>query len=742
MASTLTAEGVSTFHPMASSKPQSWTSRRLLAGYWAAVLAVAVAVAVLAVMALEVWAERTLTSRKHGFIARSSTETMLDARMLRYQWEATLARTRVLHRLARELALAVDVTSRAEHPGPIAGAYLAMRQSEVVKALEFGHLGEFAQVALVDERAIVTWSTLPMPAEPIDLSGREHIQAVLGEGREWFVGTPVVGRVSGTFTIQVTAAVRDHLGQRRGASVVSLSVATLSNYLRDLSLGPRDRVIIARGDGMVLGANNEALIARPLPDPLRSLLHAAAKTEEAAETLAFGREVVVGSLAVPNEDMLVVVFRDVEAITEPVRQMGRDLQRQVRILQVAVIALGMLVILLMEMRAHAQRIQREQRRRELEARGTEAFARIAEAGPGVLYRLRPQPADGWSIDIMGAAVAEVTGYSVMEGCAPDWLVHSAHDDDRHELEEALPACFTGSGRTLEYRMRTRAGRWIWVQNTLHPSWDPEIGRVAIGYLLDITQRKEAALMVAQTSKLSTLGEMAAGMAHELNQPLATIAMAAENARDALALEPPGGAVVAEVLSRLDRIVGQAARAAKLIAHLRVFARREGESDRPVAVRDAVAGAILLLESRLRECDIGVELDLTEALPCVVGNQILLEQVLVNLMLNSIDAYERHGMEAVGADLTIRIAARLENAQVVLTVSDQAGGIEVSLQDRVFEPFFTTKPEGKGTGLGLSFSYGIVAGMKGSIHLANRDGGATFTIRLPVASGDFAGMAVD
>ncbi len=84
-------------------------------------------------------------------------------------------------------------------------------------------------------------------------------------------------------------------------------------------------------------------------------------------------------------------------------------------------------------------------------------------------------------------------------------------------------------------------------------------------------------------------------------------------------------------------------------------------------------------------------------------------------------------------MIIRIVARVENGEMILTVTDRAGGIDPSVLGRVFEPFFTTKPEGKGTGLGLSFCYGIVRGMNGYIAVANCDGGAAFTIRLPVVS---------
>lgn len=711
---------------MGISPPQSWRISGRLIGSWATILfTVLIVVAV-----LEHWNERTLRSRLQDAILSASSDAMIDARMLRYQWAATLVRTRVLHRLARELALTKATMDEAK-AAPMIGADYAMRQSEIVKALEFGHLGEFALVTLMDERAIVTWSTQPLPPEPIDLSAREHVRAILQEGRDWFLGTPVVGRVSGTFTIQVTAAVRNHLGQRLGASVVSLSVAALSNYLREIRLGPRDLLLIVRDDGVVLGSNDEALIARPLPHDVTATLRQAAEVSVASETRAFGRRVILGALALPNEDTLVAVVRDVEEATAPVQRMGRDLKWQVLILQVSVVVLGLLVGAVATMHAHANWLQLDRRRRELEALNTRAFARIAEAGPGVLHRLRSLPAGGWRIDIIGSAIVDVTGYSTAEGYAPNWLVGTAHHDDRPELERAIANCFAGCGSTLEYRMRSRAGRWIWVQNTLHPSSDADIGRIVIGYLLDITQRKETSLILAQTSKLATLGEMAAGMAHELNQPLATIAMAAENAKETLEEVQPRDAVIGNVLTRLDRILAQAARAATLIEHLRVFARREGDHDRPVVVRDAVAGAILLLESRMRGSRIRVEQDLADALPAVVGNQILLEQVLVNLMLNSVDAYERLGGEIAPADMTIWITAQLENGEVVVTVADQAGGIDPGVVDRVFEPFFTTKLEGKGTGLGLSFSFGIVNGMNGSIRVKNWKGGAVFTIRLPV-----------
>ncbi len=241
------------------------------------------------------------------------------------------------------------------------------------------------------------------------------------------------------------------------------------------------------------------------------------------------------------------------------------------------------------------------------------------------------------------------------------------------------------------------------------------------------RERERAAQLAQASKLAQLGELATGVAHELNQPLTAITLAAQNALK----QVERGAVNQETLAaRLDRIVQMARRASTVIDHMRVFGRMGGEPSGPIAIAAAVRGARDLLAFKLQRQHIVVEEVLPPDLPPVIGQAVPLEQVLVNLIGNACDAY---GVaEEDDPARVVTVTAALEGDRVTLRVHDAAGGIPLDVLPRIFAPFFTTKPVGQGTGLGLSISYGIITDMGGTLAADSADGTTTFTITLPAA----------
>jgi C4-dicarboxylate-specific signal transduction histidine kinase len=235
--------------------------------------------------------------------------------------------------------------------------------------------------------------------------------------------------------------------------------------------------------------------------------------------------------------------------------------------------------------------------------------------------------------------------------------------------------------------------------------------------------------------------MATGLAHELNQPVSIMALAAENT--ARGLRRRGAGAIPDALLRMDRISALAQRAKGIIDHLRAFGRTDPGPLEPVSVAEAVAGAAMLTGAALREAEIELVLDLPAGLPPVRGRLLLVEQVLINLLLNARDAL----LEGPSAVRRITISARLmadkaAGEQVALTVADTGPGIPAAALPRLFEPFFTTKPTGQGTGLGLSLCHGIMRSLGGAISAANRppdgpggdaQGGAEFRLLLPAAA---------
>jgi C4-dicarboxylate-specific signal transduction histidine kinase len=266
-------------------------------------------------------------------------------------------------------------------------------------------------------------------------------------------------------------------------------------------------------------------------------------------------------------------------------------------------------------------------------------------------------------------------------------------------------------------MRTHARRL-----TLRPDGGGEV----VGYVLNVDAELKAAARAAAASRLASLGEMAAGIAHELKQPLQSVSLLAENAQIAAAHGEP-------VAERLEKIVGQVGHAADIIENLRRFARGtpEGAALRPVSLALVVGQTLALADAALREAAVRVEVELGEPVPVVKGHAVGIEQALLNLLINARDAMA-HQPSAIPR--RIRIAAeRLGEGGVALRVSDTGGGIPPAVLGRIFEPFVTTKGPESGTGLGLSISHGLIQAMGGTIEARNSTEGAVFTITLPAAA---------
>lgn len=284
---------------------------------------------------------------------------------------------------------------------------------------------------------------------------------------------------------------------------------------------------------------------------------------------------------------------------------------------------------------------------------------------------------------------------------------------------------TAAGQaSTAYRLRQPDGGWRWLRSVAKPLGQRADGVVeVVGYVLDVTVEREAEGRAMAAARLSALGEMAAGLAHELKQPLAAISVAADAA--AIALER---GLAAAIRPRLEVIASQAVRAGALIEHLRRFTRGPDPAAPAEAVRvsDALAGALSLVEGSLSEAEVGVDLQVAEPCPSVGGDRIALEQALVNLLLNARDAL---AAVADGRARRIRIVVDTDAAQVRITITDTAGGFPPWVLGRLFEPFVTTKPPERGTGLGLWISRGLVAAMGGRLEAENGPEGARLRITL-------------
>lgn len=226
--------------------------------------------------------------------------------------------------------------------------------------------------------------------------------------------------------------------------------------------------------------------------------------------------------------------------------------------------------------------------------------------------------------------------------------------------------------------------------------------------------------LVQASKLAVLGQIAAGVAHEVNQPVAAIRTFAENSRAFLDRGEPAAAA-----ANLDTIAALTERIGAITGELRAFARKSAARIEPVALAPVIDGALLLMRYRLLQTDIALVLDIDRPDVAVTGDRMRLEQVLVNLIQNA--------AEAIGTrrDGEIRITVETRPDTVVVTVADNGPGLPEEMLGALFLPFNTTKPQG--LGLGLVISKDIIAECGGSLKVEN-DGGAVFTVTLPRARG--------
>jgi histidine kinase len=250
---------------------------------------------------------------------------------------------------------------------------------------------------------------------------------------------------------------------------------------------------------------------------------------------------------------------------------------------------------------------------------------------------------------------------------------------------------------------------------------------------DITKRLEAEQQLIQASKMATLGEMATGVAHELNQPLSVIKTVSSFLMKKLAgKEHVASDVLHTMLSKADSNVD---RATKIINHMRQFARKSDVDFTRVQVNDVLQSAFEIFSQQLKRRGIEVQWAIDAELPKISADPGRLEQVFINLLLNARDAIElkwlQESRKGERCD-RIMIKTRHRGNRVVCRICDTGIGVPPQIANKIFEPFFTTKEVGKGTGLGLSISYGIIKECQGDIRVLPRGNqGTCFEMRFPI-----------
>jgi histidine kinase len=344
--------------------------------------------------------------------------------------------------------------------------------------------------------------------------------------------------------------------------------------------------------------------------------------------------------------------------------------------------------------------------------------------------------DAASLDILdcNASVKAVYEYDKSDILGMSFL-NLFVDEEKKAYASALP-----SAQVINrVRQIKKSGLPLFVNIRISPS-DDEGHKVFLVTTSDITKRLEVEQQLIQASKMATLGEMATGVAHELNQPLSVIKTASSYLRKKVRHQEPIADDIMQTMT--EEIDSHIDRATKIINHMREFGRKSDLAIVAVDINDVIKRAFEIFSQQLKVRGIDVHWELAPGLPPIEADPSCLEQVFINLLVNARDAIEASWETSPAAsseapydrqEKQIFIRTRFEAGRVIAEVEDSGSGIPEAICEKIFEPFFTTKEVGKGTGLGLSISYGIVKDCHGDIWADSLpDRGARFTVTFPAA----------
>jgi PAS domain S-box-containing protein len=346
----------------------------------------------------------------------------------------------------------------------------------------------------------------------------------------------------------------------------------------------------------------------------------------------------------------------------------------------------------------------------------------------------------WALNVVtGQALHSSAEHTRMFGFDPeegmpsfeDFLQRVHPEDQEHVLETFQALTRSGGDLDLRYRIELPGGPVRYMHAIGHPVLK-QSGTTGeyVGITIDITERRrleqereklrklEAELV--HMNRVSTMGEMAASLAHEVKQPISAAVMNAEVCLELLQREQP---YIPDLTDATSAMLRSAKRAADIIDSVRSLTRRGTPKREVVVVNDVIREIDALLQNQARQHSVGVHLQLKENVPCIAGDRVQLQQVVMNLMLNAIEA-----MNDAGGELVVK-SELTDAGYVIISVSDTGVGLPKENEGQIFEAFFTTKSHGSGMGLAISRS--IVESHGGRLWATGNPGrGATFYVQLP------------
>ncbi|MFO7666920.1 MAG: ATP-binding protein [Desulfobacterales bacterium] len=338
--------------------------------------------------------------------------------------------------------------------------------------------------------------------------------------------------------------------------------------------------------------------------------------------------------------------------------------------------------------------------------------------------------------IFNDAAAEISGYTIEEAMDNITIRDVYPGDGAREIMKKLRSDeYGGKGKLKSYVVDVKGKNGNIIPISLNASivYEGEHEVATIGFFHDmretIRMKKElenAQIQILQSEKMASLGKLAAGVAHQLNNPLSSITLFTQLMLEEYTLQEAAR-------NDLTRIYKESQRCRDTVKELLEFARQTRQEMRPHNINNAILRTMFLLENQTLFHNIEIEKELSASLPEVYGDIQQLNHIFMNVILNAADAMEGKGK------LTIKSYKSTHDDNIIIEISDTGPGIPENILPHIFEPFFTTKEEGKGTGLGLSLVYSMIDNHKGRIYAKSRMGkGTTFIIELPAAKPDMEG----
>jgi signal transduction histidine kinase/CheY-like chemotaxis protein len=560
----------------------------------------------------------------------------------------------------------------------------------------------------------------------VDVSDREYFRHHLDPSSpQPYIGTPIMGRVSGKLDVQMSRRITRKDGSFGGVLVVSLDPAYFSRFFETLEHGQNGVIDVVGRDGIVRfrRAPDGGKIGQNLKDtPLFQQMLTSNAGSQIFRSHLDGVERIYSYQWVPDLPIGVVVGLAMQDVLAPnVRQWNNRLA----------IGGGMTIVILVLFSIMARQAMRG-RERELAAHTADVVREQRALLEKAVNNIRPgllMCDKNDRVVVLNKSFVEMYNLSAVRGDSGDSGTFIG------DIDSFIGKQILGSDRDLEKVVDLADGRSIRIVNRLLDDG----GWVSVHE--DITERKAMEDQLRHSQKMEAIGSLTGGVAHDFNNLLTAITSTLDLLAEGVADNPE--------LASIVRLISDAAdRGAELTSQLLSFARKQ-----PLQPRKTDLNALLMDVARLLRPTLGetveVETILSSEDCTATVDPTLLNSALVNLAINARDAMPNGGklkLETRNVVLSESEAPMNVNAlpgeYVVISVSDTGSGIPKSIIDKIFEPFFTTKDVGKGTGLGLSMVYGFVKQSGGHIKVYSEEGhGTTFRIYLPQASAPAASIAV-